>query len=213
MRRLGDDLVLLSIEPDNGLIGTVGEIRFGLMGAELIQLLARGNVILESGHITPRDPAPSGDAELDQALSSLTGAKRPPSLTEWIGGARYGILDAYLARLAAAGTISSQRRHLVTHWTVTDPGRLAQARAALDEIAASTGQVTAEQAAFGGLAHSIRLQRWLYSDGIDGPKRQRLKEIGRAQWASDGRSGGLAFESAVYDVIRAVLLAAERANP
>ncbi len=69
------------------------------------------------------------------------------------------------------------------------------------------------QAAFGGLAHSIRLPRWLYSDGIDGPKRQRLKEIGRAQWASDGRSGGLAFESAVYDVVRSVLLAVERANP
>jgi hypothetical protein len=38
MDSLGEDLVLLSIRPENGLLATVQRIDFGLMGSELRRL-------------------------------------------------------------------------------------------------------------------------------------------------------------------------------
>ena len=223
MERLGEDLVLLSIQPDTGLVGTVGEIRFGLMGSELIRLIARGHVAVESGLLMVRDPAPTGDPELDLALTSITSQRRPPQLSAWVRVARHGILDAYLDRLASAGVIRSERRHLVTHWAVVQTDQLGAARASLDAVARSTGQVVnAEQAAVGGLAHATRLERWVYPDAVDGRMRQRLKQIARGQWASDAATGGAAdaaaaadgaIEAAVYAVVLAVSLAVERSNP
>ena len=39
---LGEDLVLLSVTPDAGWIGTAQRIGFGLMGSELVRLAAAG---------------------------------------------------------------------------------------------------------------------------------------------------------------------------
>jgi Golgi phosphoprotein 3 GPP34 len=184
MESLGEDLLLLSIRPDRGRIGNADKIDFGLMGAELVRLAVLGRAEVAGERIAVVDAAPTGDAELDAALTSLAEAGRPPNATAWVGKPRHGIRGAYLARLAQAGVIQIEptrflgmptgpRLHLI------DGARLADARARLDAIALSSGPVDVTQAAYGGLAYATGLASLLYR-GRDGrPARKRLAEVAK----------------------------------
>jgi Golgi phosphoprotein 3 GPP34 len=190
---LGDDLVLLSVSQGGGRISTPNVTGVGLMGAELVRLAASGRVDVTAGRITVMDPAPTGDAEADAALASLAAQRRPPRARTWCSRPRRGICDAYLARLAAAGVIQRQEQTRlgfirVTRWQITDPARVAGARAQLDAIAKGTGQVDLAQAAFGGLAHAIGLAGRLYPgrDGRDLRKRLELVADGGLTAGPDG---------------------------
>jgi Golgi phosphoprotein 3 (GPP34) len=186
MEGLGEDLVLLSIRPDKAKIGNPDKLDYGLMGSELVRLAALGRVNVAGERIVVLDAAPTGDPELDAALSSLTEARRPPKATAWVGKPRRGIRDAYLARLARAGVIRIEPAKFLgvpikPLLRLTDSGRAAGARARLDAIALSSGPVDTTQAAYGGLAHATGLAGLLYR-GRDGrPACQRLAEVAKGQ--------------------------------
>ena len=192
MESLGEDLVLLSIRPDKGRIGNADKIGFGLMGSELVRLAALGRVSIAGQRIVVLDAAPTGDPELDAALSSLTGARRPPKAEAWVGRPRRGICEAYQARLARAGTIQMEERRFLgipakPFLHLTDSARVADARARLDAIALSSGPVDTTQTAFGGLAHATGLAGLLYR-GWDGrAARKRLAKV------AEGKQAGMAM--------------------
>jgi hypothetical protein len=192
---LGDDLVLLSVRPDDGRIATAELIGIGLMGSELVRLAAAGRVDIVRGRIVVTDPAPMGDAEADAALASLAGARRPPRAKSWCARPRRGICDAYLARLAAAGVIRSEQQTRlgfirVARWRITDPARVADARARLDAIAHGTGQVDLAQAAYGGLAHAIGLAGRLYPGRDHRALRKRLEQIADGRFTAEVAASG-----------------------
>jgi hypothetical protein len=192
---LGDDLVLLSVWQGGGKLPAPAETAVGLMGSELVRLAAGGRIDIVSGRISVIDAAPTGDAQADAALASLAAQRRPPRAKAWCSKPRRGICDAYLARLAAAGTISEQQQTRlgfirVRRWQVTDPARAQDARARLDAIAAGTGQVDLAQAAFGGLAHAIGLAARLYP-GRDGrARRKRLELVADGEFTKSAEGPG-----------------------
>lgn len=186
---LGEDLVLLSVKPDTGKIATAQRIGYGLMGSELVRLAAAGRIDIAANRVVVQSSEPTGDAELDAALESLARPGRSPKPKNWVGRPRRGICAAYLARLTAAGVVrAEQGTNLefipVTRWRVADPGRLAGARARLDAIAQSAGQVDSAQAAFGGLAHAVGLGPMLYPGWSNSPVRKRLEQIAKGQWSA-----------------------------
>ena len=170
METLGEDLVLLSIRPDNGTIATKSRLGYGLRGSELVRLAASGRAVITGDRIVVLDGQPTGDEQLDAALASLAGARRPPRPKTWVGHPGSQIVDTYLARLAAAGVIRAERRTLlgfipVLRWRIADTARPADARARLDAIARATGPVDTAQAAFAGLASASGLARCSTPDG------------------------------------------------
>jgi hypothetical protein len=178
---LGDDLVLLSLNPGSGRVSTVRKIGYGLMGSELVRLAAGGRVDIEAGRIVVRNALPTGDAELDAALASMANARRPPRAERWVGRPRHGICNAYLERLAAAGSIRKESA-VLTRWRITRPELVADARARLDSVAVSTVPLDLSQAAFGGLAHAIGLDALLYSGWGNRGTRKRFEQIAKGQW-------------------------------
>jgi hypothetical protein len=178
---LGDDLVLLSLNPGSGRVSTVRKIGYGLMGSELVRLAAGGRVDIEAGRIVVRSALPTGDAELDAALASIVNARRPPRAERWVGRPRHGICNAYLERLAAAGSIRKESA-VLTRWRITRPQLVAGARARLDAVAVSTAPLDLSQAAFGGLAHAIGLDALLYSGWGNRGIRKRFEQIAKGQW-------------------------------
>jgi hypothetical protein len=178
---LGDDLVLLSLNPGSGRVSTVRKIGYGLMGSELVRLAAGGRVDIEAGRIVVRNALPTGDAELDAALASMANARRPPRAERWVGRPRHGICNAYLERLAAAGSIRKESA-VLTRWRITRPELVADARARLDSVAVSTVPLDLSQAAFGGLAHAIGLDALLYSGWGNRGIRKRFEQIAKGQW-------------------------------
>ena len=192
MATLGDDLVLLSIRA-NGAVGTADKLRFGLSGAELVRLAALRRAGIERGRIVILDQMPTGDALLDEALTSMAAGRRPPTAQAWVARRRGDLPRRYLDRLADAGTIRAAHRKALgfiplTRWAVADAGRLAEARARLDAIAYGPGGASSEQAALAGLASAIGLPSVTYPGWAGRGARRRV--------TSAGRSGGPATPAA-----------------
>jgi hypothetical protein len=208
---LGEDLMLLTVQQCRGGLPPQHVLGIGLMGAELVRLATDGRIDIASARIQVLDAAPTGDAEADAALASLTVRKRPPRAKAWCYVPRPGICDAYLARLVAAGAITAQEQTRlrfirVRRWQVTDPARAQAARARLDAIARSTGEVDPAQAAFGGLAHAIGLAGGLYP-GKDGrAARKRLEAV--AEGDLTAAPAGHAAHHAVHAASHAAVSAA-----
>jgi hypothetical protein len=186
MDTLGEDLVLLSIRPDNGTIATKSRLGYGLRGSELVRLAATGRVGITGDRIVVLDGQPTGDEELDTALASLAGARRPPRPKTWVGHPGSQIVNTYLARLAATGAIRPERGRVlafvpVVRWRIADSARAADARARLDAIARATGPVDTAQAAFAGLASASGLGPVLYPGWANRQLRQRLERIAKGE--------------------------------
>jgi hypothetical protein len=186
MDTLGEDLVLLSIRPDNGTIATKSRLGYGLRGSELVRLAASGRVGITGDRIVVLDGQPTGDEQLDAALASLAGARRPPRPKTWVGHPGSQIVDTYLARLAATGAIRPERGTVlafvpVARWRIADSARAADARARLDAIARATGPVDTAQAAFAGLASASGLGPVLYPGWANRQLRRRLERIAKGE--------------------------------
>jgi Golgi phosphoprotein 3 (GPP34) len=229
METLSDDLLLLSIRSD-GAIGTAAKLRFGLSGAELVRLAALRRVDIERGRIIILDETPTGDALLDEALTSMAGGRRPPAAKAWVAHQRGDLTQRYLERLANAGTIRAVPRKALgfipkTGWTVLDAGRLAAARARLDAIASGSVGLDVEQAALAGLASAIGLPFLLYPGFAARAERKRVAAAGRSggpathatKAAADAASGtdaafGVATQAAVSAATYAATQAAVQAS-
>ena len=201
MDTLGEDLVLLSIRPGNGMIATKSRLGYGLRGSELVRLAASGRVGITGDRIVVLDGQPTGDERLDAALASLARARRPPRPKAWVGHPESKIVDIYLARLAASGAIRPDRRTLLgfipaLRWQIADPPRAADARARLDAIAGATGPVDTAQAAFAGLASASGLGPVLYPGMAHRHLRKRLERIAKGELTRPATQAGQSAQAA-----------------
>ncbi len=188
MDTLGEDLVLLSIEPGSGRVVTSQRIGYALMGSELVRLAAYGRVCIDRDRVVVQSAAPGGDAELDAALASLASASSPPRARLWVGRPRRHILDAYLDRLARTGVLRGEGHAGLLgssmRWRAVDTRRQADAFSRLDAIARSAGPVGQAQEAFAGLAYACGLGTVLYPGWGNRGVRRRLAEIAKGQWSA-----------------------------
>ena len=141
---LSEDLLLLALDVGRGRLGRTFAISYGLMGADLVRLAARGRIDIVDDQIVVRSPAPTDDAELDAALARIGEPATSPLVGEWVERPRPRICGRYLERLTATGVICAQTRFgttwfRTTRWRITQTGRLAEARQRLDLTACSAG--------------------------------------------------------------------------
>jgi hypothetical protein len=188
MDELGDDLLLLAARPD-GRLALSPKLRFGLSGSELVRLAAARRVDIVRGRIAVLDTAPTGDALLDEALASMTGGRRGPSAKAWVARDRRGLVERYLARAEAAGTVRAERGQRlgfipVTRWLIVDTARVAQARARLEAIATGNGAVSPDQAALAGLAGAIQVDREVFPGWGGAAARKRLRQAAKREPAT-----------------------------
>jgi hypothetical protein len=199
METLGEELLLLAIDPGNGALRHRSRLRYGLMGAELAALAAAGRIGISNGRIvaTGAIGASTGNQDLDAALVALVAARRPPRPSTWVSHARKNITESYLERLAAAGAVQRQKGALVTKWPIVDGSRPSAARAKVDAVALGSGQFDAAEAALAGLVSAIGLSTQLYPGWGNRAVRRRLREIAAQQWPADAvRRAIAAAESA-----------------
>ena len=232
---LCEDLLLLALDAGQGRLGRTYAISYGLMGAELVRLAARGRIDIVDDQVVVRSQAPTGDLELDDALARIGEPDSPLEPGEWVARPRPRICGRYLEQLTATGVICEQTRFGATwfgttRWRITQTGRLAEARQRLDLIACSAGPVDLSQAAYAGLACAVGLDRLLYPGRHRLAERDRLREIAAGRWttspamASDSADataaspdassgpGRAAVDAATFAAIRAATDAVARAS-
>jgi hypothetical protein len=151
-----------------------------------VRLAAARRVDIVRGRIVILDTAPTGDPLLDEALASMTGGRREPTAKAWVARDRRGLVERYLARAEAAGTVRAERGQRlgfipVTRRLVVDIARAAQARARLEAIATSDGAVGPDQAALAGLAAATDVASVVFPGWGGAPARKRLRQAARRE--------------------------------
>ena len=173
LSRLGEDLLLLAVRPRDGSIVTAAQINFGLMGSELVRLAALRRVDIAGDRIIVLHRDPTGDP-------SWTGAGQPGRRAAAAAQARGSAIPGAgsgtptWSRLVAAGALS-QRAGRAPRPQALDGHRAAARPAggagpARRHRSVSAGPVDMIQAAFGGLAHAVGLDRLLYPRFADRPR-------------------------------------------
>ena len=186
---LCEDLLLLALDAGQGRLGRTYAISYGLMGAELVRLAARGRIDIVDDQVVVRSQAPTGDLELDDALARIGEPDSPLEPGEWVARPRPRICGRYLEQLTATGVICEQTRFGATwfgttRWRITQTGRLAEARQRLDLIACSAGPVDLSQTSSAALACALGLDRVRYPGRRQRAERDRLREVAAGHWAT-----------------------------
>ncbi|MFI6289887.1 GPP34 family phosphoprotein [Streptomyces sp. NPDC051018] len=149
------DLMITAVDAAADRPVSQGELSLALAGAELVDLLGEGAVILDADLIVPAGLRALGDPLLDQATASVTRDKPYESVEDWLWRRGRDLVAAYAAALAAEGQLTRQGRRwlsLLTGRTVVSNTaehqhareRWAAHEPALAALAAAVGIVAAD---------------------------------------------------------------------
>jgi hypothetical protein len=182
LETLGEDLILLSPLHKSGYINTPSRLSCGLMGSELVRLVAGGYVEIVKGKIERLDVsgAPT-DPNLDAAINSI---RKSPKAKRWVAQARAEIGETYLHQLEAKGVVRSEtskslKLFTTTRWYIVDEHRSAAVRRRLDDIVAGPQGLGIEDRSLAGLAYALGLGVALYPGHEGKLRRKTLQQIAR----------------------------------
>jgi hypothetical protein len=179
LQTLGEDLILLTPPSLSGAINVPLRLPYGLMGSELIRLVAAGYVEIVKGRIKTFAIMPPADPNLQEAFNSLHGS---PKAKRWVGKPRKQIKVTYLGQLEARNILRSESGKSLKlfpwkHWYPVDRQRHTVLRERLDRIIAAPDPLAIEDRSFAGLAYAIGLSELLYEGKERSEQRERLKQI------------------------------------
>jgi hypothetical protein len=187
MSSLAEDLLLVMIDPANGVMRCRGHIQYGLMGAELVELAALGRIQVVGDRISVVQPVPStvGDRDLDAALTSLSRGRREQKVRAFVARPRRNITNSYTDRLVFGQAVQSrQGNFLRPRWPVTDLARATAVRSRLDAVVFGSAPADGTQLDFAALAYAVGLGVALYGGREYRDARKRMHEITRNHWVA-----------------------------
>jgi Golgi phosphoprotein 3 (GPP34) len=204
---LAEDLLLLLMDDKKGkpLVGSTG-LDLALAGALLAELTAMRRVDVagpdervKAGRLVVRNPEPTGDPILDEALRLVAGAGgKKPGLV--IPKMARGVRRVLLQRLVDRGVLRRRRRWVlvfpVRRWPAVDPAYEQQVWRGLWEVLVAGRAPTSREGSLIALLHAIRaVPTVMHGCKVPGRKlRRRAEQI---------TSGGFADE-AVRQAVAAV---------
>ncbi|MFF8191155.1 GPP34 family phosphoprotein [Streptomyces bobili] len=105
------DLMIVSLDVTPARPVEQGELSLALAGAELIDLVEAGVVVLDGDRVTPGRAEAPDDRLLADAASALVRRDPYESVEEWLWRRGRGLASAYTARMEADGTLTHPRSH------------------------------------------------------------------------------------------------------
>jgi hypothetical protein len=174
---LGNDLVLLAIDPRRGKVSCPTELGVVLVAAELVDLVNSERIKVVSDQVVVTHSTTTGDALLDATLAELAEVEFPPTLPGWINRQRIGRTDRYLQVLGEERILRETREQ-------DGPGRVfaADDRHRANLIArlkatAAAREPALEDQIFAGLAHAAHIPDLVLSGFSKRRMRRRLAAI------------------------------------
>jgi hypothetical protein len=209
---LTDDLVLLLLDPDTGrsVVDSTSLDR-GIGGALLLDLATRDRIGVDGDgawarlHVT--DPAPTGDALLDEALARLAG--KPLRAQKAVERLARRTRMPVLERLAERGLVRRERARVLglfpaTTWLPADPAPRAALHRRVEAVLRAGETPDQHVALLISLLHALQAEHKV----VDGRRRElraRAKEVAAGDWA--GPAVRKAVQAAQASVVVAVAAA------
>jgi hypothetical protein len=215
MTTITEDLVLLLLEPVTGrAVVDSTSLDRAIGGALLLDLAERGRLGAdgEKARLSVTDPAPTGDALLDEALSRLTGStvRAQKAVERLARRTRTPVLE----RLVERGLVRRERSRLlgilpVTTWPPADPRPAEELRGRVAAVLRDGADPDHHTALLISLVHAVKAEHKV----VDGPRRQlraRAAEVAAGDWA--GPAVRKAVQAVQSSVAAAVAVSAAAAG-
>ncbi|KOG29318.1 GOLPH3/VPS74 family protein [Streptomyces resistomycificus] len=107
------DLSIVTVEVETDRPLEQGDLSLALAGAELIDLVEAGAVVLDGDRIAPGAQPATGDRLLDEAAGSLVRTQPYESVEDWLWRRGRGLAAVYLAELEKEGLVTQARGRLL----------------------------------------------------------------------------------------------------
>ncbi len=214
---VAEDLLLCLTDDRTGRLVVSGStVDVGLGGALLVELALRGRVAVAAagerirrGHLVVRDPTPTADPVLDDALAAVR-AKEGRKPQHVVGGLGKGRRAQLYERLAAAGAVRREERRVLglfpgRRWPAADVDR---ARGLRDRLAVALQRGATDDARVAALVSLLAALDALHRVVVPaqvGLTRRELKE--RAKQIAAGEWAGKAVRDAIAGMNAAVTAA------
>ncbi len=199
---IGDDLLLLAINPRDGRVQAAECLGTALRGAEALDLSLARRVAVADGRITVADPRPLGHPLVDRALATLHAEGTAPRLQTWFAErpTEPAVLHQYVTLLADRGVIRIERRgdggRTRTRLVLVDRERSAYVHTRIENIASNGDR------ALGSIVHACGLDEYLYPGLRGRSARRRLARLTEdEQLAPDLRGVIEAVGDAVAEIV------------
>jgi len=189
---LADEFALLA-HRDDGSPETDGtRLDRGLAGALLLELALAERIGVEGNKVVVRDPSPTGDRLVDDALTRIAADERGRKPGEWVAALARDVRVRTLDGLVEAGVLTKEQSKVLLVFDVTrypatervEPAAETEARQRLVAAVSGQGPVEPRTAALCSLLAATGLDRKVFA-GLDRKRVQaRLKEISEGAWAA-----------------------------
>ena len=189
---LADEFALLA-HRDDGSPETDGtRLDRGLAGALLLELALAERIGVERNRVVVRDPAPTGDRLVDEALTRIAADERGRKPGDWVSALARDVRTRTLDGLVEAGVLTREQSKVLFVFDVTrypaaervEPAAETEARQRLVAAVSGQGPVEPRTAALCSLLAATGLDRKVFA-GLDRKRVQaRLKEISEGAWAA-----------------------------
>ncbi len=206
---LAQDFVLLAYADDGMPETDSTRLDHGAGGALLLELALDERVDVRDKKVVVRDPAPTGDVQVDAALAEVAGDAKAHEPGHWVQhfakSARQQALDVLVER----GVLQREKGKVLLVFSRTtypapggvEPPAESETRARLRAAVAGVGPVEPRTAALCALLATTDLDRKVFADLDRKQVEARLTEIGAGSWAAD------AVKKAIEQIQAAVMVA------
>ncbi|PFG34067.1 GOLPH3/VPS74 family protein [Sanguibacter antarcticus] len=210
---LVEEVALLLVHEISGrAVVDPSRINLALAGAVLLDLVASGQVEVagpgeqvKAGRLVVRDPRPTGEPLLDEALRRI-GAVTPRTPENMLLELHKGLREEVLARLVARGLLRSEEKRIlrifrIRSWPSTGSAEEKTLRTALYDVLVIGRSATTHEAAIVSMLHAVdRVPTVLGAVGVNARELRR-----RAKVVGDGGVADQAVRRAI-DAVNAAMM-------
>lgn len=193
----------------------------GLGGSLLLELALAERIDIEDKKVVVRDPAPTGDALVDQALARIEADDKPRKPGHWVVKFAKDTRTRTLDQLVADGVLTREQDKVLlvfprTRYPAPDgnqPEPETATRRRLTEAVSGTGPVEPRTAALCALVAATDLDRKVFRDLDRKLVKARLGEIAEGEWAAAAIKETIAaIQAALVSAVMAASAAAMAAS-
>jgi len=206
---LPEEFALIAYHDDGTPVTDGTHLDNGLGGALLLELALAEKVDVADKKVVVRDPSPTGDRVVDDALARIA-ADKPRKPKDWVSKLAKNAREQVMTQLVAEGVVRQEKGRVLLVFPRTkypaahgvEPAAETDARQRMRAALDRSGPVEPRTAALCALVAATGLDRKVFADLDRKLVKRRLKEIGEGDWAA------AAVKKAIDEIQAAIVTAA-----
>ncbi len=208
MLSFAEELLLLALNDEKGVIIDKTSVKYGLIGAVLMDLALRNRIDTDPENLMIVDTTPTGDAILDEVLTKIAQSSTDKTIRYWIVNLSYdskAIEEKLLNRLIQKGILKKKEQKILwvfslRRYPVQDKKEEKEVKTRLREVIFSDMIPDPRDIVLTSLIKACYLTNEIFSDKEINVVRERIEQIAKMDLI------GQAVSKVIESIIQAIAM-------